>query len=176
MTDLTPKEIKVLRSFETYPNVADTVHDLGVSWTDVKELAVESALTMRTVKGVVGSLEKKGLIVCDNDDDQKNPAIALDVAGVEALVELEKLGEQEAAEDDAAKAAAEPKPATKKARMLDMLRGDGTTLEIAADFLQVSKPAARSLLQDVRRDGHKVTRTVVVSKDGKERVSVYKLA
>lgn len=110
---LTELETKVLGAFNTYDDLASTIGDLGVSWTDAKELSVETGIAMKSIKGVIGSLVKKGLVDVDDDgpinahDLKKAPtAICLTAEGAKVFFDLC------AAESDAAEEpTADPAPA-----------------------------------------------------------------
>lgn len=62
MTSITSLEARVLLAFNTYKDAEDTKSDLGVSWTDAKDLAAKTGLPIATVVGVLGSLTKKDLV------------------------------------------------------------------------------------------------------------------
>lgn len=103
---LTELETKVLGAFNTYDDLESTISDLGVSWTDAKELCAETGIAMQSIKGVIASLSKKGLIDIDDDgpinahDLKKAPtAICLTSEGAKVFFDLC------AAESDAAEAA-----------------------------------------------------------------------
>lgn len=62
MTNLTTLEIQVLKAFPTnYTCAEDEISDNCTS-TDVKELSKITGLEVDSVKGVIGSLVKKGLV------------------------------------------------------------------------------------------------------------------
>lgn len=65
MTNLTNKETIVLLAFKTYTGAESTKSDLGISWTDARDLSLETGLDIKTVKGVLGSLVNKGLVLTD---------------------------------------------------------------------------------------------------------------
>lgn len=103
---LTELETKVLGAFNTYDDLESTISDLGVSWTDAKELCIETGIAMQSIKGVIASLSKKGLVDVDDDgpinahDLKKAPtAICLTSEGARVFFDLC------AAESDAAEAA-----------------------------------------------------------------------
>lgn len=103
---LTELETKVLGAFNTYDDLESTISDLGVSWTDAKELCIETGIAAKSIKGVIASLSKKGLIDIDDDgpinahDLKKAPtAICLTSEGAKVFFDLC------AAESDAAEAA-----------------------------------------------------------------------
>lgn len=103
---LTELETKVLGAFNTYDDLESTISDLGVSWTDAKKLCTETGIAMQSIKGVIASLSKKGLIDIDDDgpinahDLKKAPtAICLTSEGAKVFFDLC------AAESDAAEAA-----------------------------------------------------------------------
>lgn len=110
---LTELETKVLGAFNTYDDLESTISDLGVSWTDAKELSVETGIAAKSIKGVIASLSKKGLIDVDDDgpinahDLKKAPtAICLTAEGAKVFFDLC------AAESDAAEEpTADPAPA-----------------------------------------------------------------
>lgn len=79
---ITELEFKLLKSFETYDTLEGTQSDCGVSWTDAKELAEATGLAINTVKGVMGSLAKKGLIEIDDETNgRKTPICCLTPEG-----------------------------------------------------------------------------------------------
>ena len=103
---LTELETKVLGAFNTYDDLESTISDLWFSWTDAKELCTETGIAMKSIKGVIASLSKKGLIDIDDDgpinahDLKKAPtAICLTSEGAKVFFDLC------AAESDAAEAA-----------------------------------------------------------------------
>lgn len=92
---LTELETKVLGAFNTYDDLESTIGDLGVSWTDAKDLCTETGIAMKSIKGVIASLSKKGLIYVDDDgplgmhDLKKLPtAICLTEAGAKVFFDL----------------------------------------------------------------------------------------
>lgn len=108
---LTELETKVLGAFNTYDDLESTISDLGVSWTDAKELCTETGIAMKSIKGVIASLSKKGLVHVDDDgpislhDLKKAPtAICLTSEGAKVFFDLC------AAESDAAEATPDPAP------------------------------------------------------------------
>lgn len=85
MLNLTANEKIVLQAFDTYSDVESTISDLGVSWTGTKELAAETKLSVASIKGILGSLTKKGLV--ESDDNGENIAVCLTKEGaVEAHI------------------------------------------------------------------------------------------
>jgi hypothetical protein len=87
MTNLTSLEAIVLNAFGAYKTAEDTKSDLGVSWTDATDLAADTGLQVNTVKGVLGSLVKKGLVYAD-DEPGKPAAVCLTEDGVDAKFAL----------------------------------------------------------------------------------------
>ena len=92
---LTELETKVLGAFNTYDDLESTISDLGVSWTDAKELCAETGIAAKSIKGVIASLSKKGLIDVDDDgpvsahDLKKAPtAICLTAEGAKVYFDL----------------------------------------------------------------------------------------
>ena len=70
----TVNEVKVLRAWPTsYSSLESQLAD-NMSATDIAELASESGLPSATVKGVAGSLTKKGLAISDAGDGREPPA------------------------------------------------------------------------------------------------------
>ncbi|MHC2797418.1 putative ArsR family transcriptional regulator [Mesorhizobium jarvisii] len=65
-------------------------------------------------------------------------------------------------------AAAAGKPQTKKAQVLEMLNAGGISVADIADKLSISKPAAYSLIGDLKRAGVAISGAM---KDGKMRYS-----
>lgn len=109
--NLTELETKVLGAFNTYDDLESTIGDLGVSWTDAKGLCTETGIAMKSIKGVIASLSKKGLIDIDDDgplnahDLKKAPtAICLTSEGAKVFFDLC------AAESDAAEATPDAQP------------------------------------------------------------------
>ena len=95
MTSTTALEARVLLSFNTYTG-ADaaeaTKSDLGVSWTDAKDIAKATGLPLATVVGVMGSLVKKDLIQTDEGVTGDKPAACcLTDAGVDVFFALPAL-------------------------------------------------------------------------------------
>lgn len=108
---LTELETKVLGAFNTYDDLESTISDLGVSWTDAKELCTETGIAAKSIKGVIASLSKKGLVDVDDDgplnahDLKKAPtAICLTVEGAKVFFDLC------AAESDAEEATPDEQP------------------------------------------------------------------
>lgn len=66
--NLTENEIAVLTKFNTYEDLEATKSDLGVSWTDAGELANATDKPVKSIKGILGSLTKKGLIQSDSEN------------------------------------------------------------------------------------------------------------
>lgn len=87
MTNLTSLEAIVLNAFDAYKTAEDTKSDLGVSWCDCLMLSTDTGLNIHTVKGVIGSLAKKGLVHVD-DEPGKPHAVCLTEAGVDAKFAL----------------------------------------------------------------------------------------
>lgn len=88
MTTVTSLEARILKAFETYTgeNAAEaTKSDLGVSWTDAKDLSTATELPAATVAGVLGSLVKKGLVHADPAAHGKPAAVCLTDEGVDVL-------------------------------------------------------------------------------------------
>lgn len=85
---ITDLEATVINAFDTYESLAGTISDLGVSWTDAATLAKDTSLDLKTVKGVLGSLVKKGLVFADNDNGQPNSAVCLTENGAETVFNL----------------------------------------------------------------------------------------
>lgn len=90
MTDLTANEAAVLLTFNTYDTAEGTKGDLGVSWTGVDVLASTTGKPMAAVKGILGSLIKKGLVESDEADKFSGKPIAqcLTEQGVDVLFAL----------------------------------------------------------------------------------------
>lgn len=110
---LTELETKVLGAFNTYDDLESTISDLGVSWTDAKELCAETGIAAKSIKGVIASLSKKGLIDVDDDgpisahDLKKAPtAICLTAEGAKVFFDL-----CAAESDEAEEPTADPAPA-----------------------------------------------------------------
>lgn len=91
MTNLTSLEKIVLLAFSTYATAEGTKSDLGVSWTDAAMLATATSLKLNTVKGVLGSLVKKGLVYSDHEPG-KPDALCLTEAGVDAHFQIDADG------------------------------------------------------------------------------------
>lgn len=89
MTNLTSLEKIVLLAFNTYATAEGTKSDLGVSWTDATTLADATSLKLNTIKGVIGSLVKKGLVQTDSEDSK---AICLTEKGVDAHFQIDADG------------------------------------------------------------------------------------
>jgi hypothetical protein len=87
MTNLTSLEAIVLNAFEAYSTAEETKCDLGVSWSDATMLAADTGLQVNTVKGVLGSLVKKGLVYAD-DEPGKPAAVCLTEEGADAKFAL----------------------------------------------------------------------------------------
>lgn len=92
---LTELETKVLGAFNTYDDLESTISDLGVSWTDAKDLCTETGIAAKSIKGVIASLSKKGLVDVDDDgplnahDLKKAPtAICLTAEGAKVFFDL----------------------------------------------------------------------------------------
>ena len=101
---LTKNEAKVLGAFNTYDDVEGTISDLGVSWTDAAELVTETGIKMSSIKGIIGSLVKKGLVDADEGDAGKPDALCLTEAGARRFFELceEESDAQEAPHEEEA--------------------------------------------------------------------------
>lgn len=108
MTTVTSLEARILKAFNTYSgeNAAEaTKSDLGVSWTDAKDLSTETGLPVTSVAGVLGSLVKKGLVYSDPAEHGKPAAVCLTDDGVDVLFLLPAIDfadENTAADWDAA--------------------------------------------------------------------------
>lgn len=108
MITVTSLEARILKAFNTYSgeNAAEaTKSDLGVSWTDAKDLSTETGLPVASVAGVLGSLVKKGLVYADPAEQGKPAAVCLTDAGVDLLFLLPAIDfadENTAADWDAA--------------------------------------------------------------------------
>lgn len=139
---LTSKELQVLSAFNTYEDAEGTKSDLGVSWTDVQMLATDTGLSVKSVKGVVGSLVKKDLVFADNEDDAKNPALCLTEDGVDAFFANRP---EEQSVEPAAEAAAP------RAVKLVVLVGGGVSLfvgrKLVAGFDGMSPEAVKFLTE-----------------------------
>lgn len=87
---LTANEAAVLLTFNTYGDAECTKSDLGVSWTGVDEIAKDTGKSLASVKGILGSLIKKGLVQSDEADAFSGKPIAqcLTDDGVDALFAL----------------------------------------------------------------------------------------
>ena len=110
---LTELETKVLGAFNTYDDVQSTISDLGVSWTDAKELSTETDIAAKSIKGVIASLSKKGLVYADKGDAGKPDALCLTEAGARRFFELceEESDAQEAPAEDGAAEEEQPEVA-----------------------------------------------------------------
>lgn len=100
-TQLTANEAAVLLTFNTYEDVESTKGDLGVSWTGIDEIAAATGKSLASVKGIIGSLIKKGLVESDEADAFSGKPVAqcLTEAGAEALFAL-RAGEEEETDDE----------------------------------------------------------------------------
>ena len=90
LVQLTANEAAVLLTFSTYEDAESTKSDLGVSWTGVDEIAKDTGKSLASVKGILGSLIKKGLVQSDEADAFSGKPIAqcLTDGGVDALFAL----------------------------------------------------------------------------------------
>lgn len=125
MSDLTALQTKVLAAFRTYDTAEATKSDLGVSWTGAADLAAATGLTVKGVKGVLGSLVKAGLVQADEGADGTQ-AQCLTEAGVDALFALrvEQGGVADNA-DGGAETVEEPaEPAPQKLTFTDVATGN----------------------------------------------------
>ena len=90
MEKLTKLEMQVLKVWVeeicSYDNAEDLKAD-NFSWTDVKDLSEHTGQSVKTIKGVVGSLVKKGL--ADTDiGGENNPILSLSEEGIDAAYDI----------------------------------------------------------------------------------------
>lgn len=88
MTTLTAMQTTVLKSFPFADEPENVKGDLGMSWTDAKDLSEQSGLTVKQVKGVLSSLSKKGLIFADEQGGNGAILQCLSESGCDALIAL----------------------------------------------------------------------------------------
>lgn len=94
---ITAMQESVLRSFPGYDNPFDTKGDLGSSWTDAKELAAVSGLTVKQVQGVLSGLSKRGLVHADEEgaNGSKQVLQCLSEEGCDVLAALMGITDEE---------------------------------------------------------------------------------
>ena len=93
MTKLTNLESQVLKVWVdkvcSYDNAEDLKAD-NFSWTDVQDLSEHTGQSVKTIKGVVGSLVKKRL--ADTDvGGENNPILALTDEGIDAAYNIKEV-------------------------------------------------------------------------------------
>ncbi len=112
MTNLTQKEIAVLTAFSgvfDYETAEQQKAD-NAALSDVKELALIAEMTEKSVKGVVGSLTKKG-IFCETMGGEKGdvPHIGITDEGIDLAYALNAKGDEPEAPAETQEAPAAPK-------------------------------------------------------------------
>lgn len=166
---VTELEQQVMRCFRTYDTLEGTQSDCGVSWTDAAELSKQSGLSLATVKGVLGSLVKKGWVYAD-DDTGKPQAQCLTPEGAVVTHELSDFVSPTVVSDAPV---ANPEPSLSEAPVPLTTAERGAIGVMSRDLLQTNAPyeeialairaryphaktTARSLASvaaDMRRDG-----------------------
>jgi predicted transcriptional regulator len=96
MTTLTTLETLVIAAFNTNYNTAQDEKDDNASWGNVKGIAKATVMELNTVKGVLGSLVKKGLVFDYNEDGM----FSLTDSGIDAHFEAIAEVKAEQVEDE----------------------------------------------------------------------------
>ena len=84
--NLTDLQAAILPSFLQCGSASSAMGDTGSTYTDAKELAKETGLPFATVRGVVGTLVKAGLVWADDEAD--GGLLCLSEEGCQALIDL----------------------------------------------------------------------------------------
>lgn len=77
MIKLTEKEKQVLKAILVGDSMEYAICDPGSTITDVVTISNRTSLSLSEVKGIVGSLVKKGLVYTDNPEDNYLPHITV---------------------------------------------------------------------------------------------------
>jgi predicted transcriptional regulator len=90
MTNLTDLETQVLKSFLTNYDNAEIEKQDNYTYTDMTDIKEATGLAANTIKGVIGSLTKKDLVVICEATFEAPQCFALSHAGIDAYYELKE--------------------------------------------------------------------------------------